>query len=217
MNTATSYLGLQLSSPFMVGASPLAAHLDRVKRLEDAGSSAIVLHSLFEEQITMAQSGHIHRRDPLDVQFSAALAPFPRPEEYPLTPDAYLEHLRLVKQAVGVPVIASLNGSTPETWLLFGKQLEQAGADAVELNCYDIVTDLATPGTAIESQIEHTVASLKRTLHIPVAIKLLPYFTAFGNVARQLDLAGADGLVIFNRFYQPDIDIKTMTTSPSLE
>ena len=190
MNTSTSYLGLALAHPFMVGASPLSANLDTVKRLEDAGTAAVVLHSLFEEQITTAQTGKIRRRDPLDPDFAKALAPFPRSDEYPLSPEAYLEHLRRVKQAVRVPVIASLNGTSPEAWLRYARLLEEAGADALELNYYEVITDLGVAGEHVELQLANMVSDLKRSLRIPVAVKLSPFFTAFGNVAHRLDPAG---------------------------
>jgi dihydroorotate dehydrogenase (fumarate) len=218
MNLSTKYLGLTLAHPFMVGASPLADHLDTVKRLEDGGSAAIVLHSLFEEQISMARSGRIHQMDPFDKQFAEALSAFPVPERYPLSPDEYLEHVRRVKAAVQIPVIASLNGMTAAaTWLEFATNIEQAGADAVELNMYEVVTEPHQSAAAIEMLIRNVVVELKRRLTIPVAVKLAPFFTAFGEVAYQLDQAGADGLVLFNRFYQPDIDIARMDVVPLLE
>jgi dihydroorotate dehydrogenase (fumarate) len=217
MNMNTSYLGLTLAHPFMAGASPLSAHLDTVKRLEDAGTAAVVLHSLFEEQITTATTGKIRQRDPLDAEFAKGLAPFPPSDEYPLSPDAYLEHLRRVKETVHVPVIASLNGTSPEAWLRHARLLEDAGADALELNYYDVVTDLNVSGESLEIELEKMVRDLKRSLRIPVAVKLSPYFTAFGNVARRLDALGTDGLVIFNRFYQPDIDVRATRTTLNLE
>ena len=217
MDTSTTYLGLTLRHPFIAGASPLSARLDTVKRLEDAGVAAIVLHSLFEEQITMAESGLIRHKDPFDQQFAAALAYFPTTTDYPFSPDEHLEHLRRVKAAVKVPVIASLNGTTAEAWLKYARLLEEAGADALEVNLYEVVTDLSTPGASIERQIQDVALDLKRMLRIPIAVKLSPFFSAFGNVARQLDEAGADGLVLFNRFYQPDIDIRAMTAAPILE
>ncbi len=217
MNTSVTYLGLRLAHPFMVGASPLGAHLDTVRRLEDGGCAAIVLHSLFEEQITWATSGRIRHMDPLDPQFAAMLAGFPSYERYPLGPDEYVEHVRRVKAAVGVPVIASLNGTTAESWLSFGRNIQQAGADALELNMYEVVTDLDMSGIAVENEIRSIVTELKRELKIPLAVKLSPFFTAFGNLARRLDEAGADGLVVFNRFYQPDIDVRAVTVAPMLE
>jgi dihydroorotate dehydrogenase (fumarate) len=217
MDTATSYLGFRLPHPFMAGASPLGAHLDSIKRLEDAGCAAVVLHSLFEEQITLASAGRIHQMDPLDARFSNELTDYPASTEYPLSPDRYAEHIRLVKQAVKIPVIASLNGTSAESWLRFGQIIEQAGADALELNLYEVVTDLDTSTEAVEHQLFDVTTELKRVLRIPIAIKVSPFFAAFGHVARQLDRAGADGLVLFNRFYQPDIDIRTMTVSPHVE
>ena len=217
MNLTTKFLGLTLAHPFMVGASPLADHLDTVRRLEDGGSAAIVLRSLFEEQISMAESGRIHHMDPFEAQFAEALAGFPPPERYALAPDEYLEHLHRVKAAAGIPVIASLNGMTGETWLQFATKIEQAGADALEVNIYELATGPDESGAAIERQICDGVRELKRRLTIPVAIKLGPFFTAFGHVAQQLDRAGADGLVLFNRFYQPDVDVETMAAVPRLE
>ncbi len=217
METATSYLGLRLDHPFIAGASPLAASLDTVRRLEDAGCAAIVMHSLFEEQITSAEAGVIRHMDPLDEQFAAGLASYPALTDYRLAPRDYLEHLRRVKASVHIPVIASLNGTSSESWLRFARLLEQAGADALELNLYEVVTDLNVPGVALESTLRELVVDLKDALRIPVAVKLSPFYTAFGNVARQLDRAGADGLVLFNRFYQPDIDVQRLSAAPTLE
>jgi dihydroorotate dehydrogenase (fumarate) len=214
---STQYLGLTLAHPFMVGASPLVDHLDTVKRLEDGGSAAIVLHSLFEEQISMAESGRIHHMDPFEKQFAEALSGFPLPQRYALSPHEYLEHVRRVKAAVRIPVIASLNGVTPETWLKFASDIEQAGADALELNIYEVATEPSQSGAFIERQIRDIVVELKRRLRIPIAVKLSPFFTAFGDLAGQLDNARADGLILFNRFYQPDIDVATMSAMPHLE
>jgi dihydroorotate dehydrogenase (fumarate) len=217
MDTSTAYLTLKLAHPFVAGASPLTAHLDGVKRLEDAGAAAIVLHSLFEEQITLAASGKIRNRDPLDPEFAQMLAPFPAAHEYPYAPDEYLEYLRKVKASVRIPVIGSLNGTTPEAWLRYARLIERAGADALELNCYEVNTDAKVSSGSVESELERMVRELKDTLHIPVAVKLSPFFTAFSNMAARLDAAGADGLVIFNRFYQPDIDIRQMKPMLNLE
>jgi dihydroorotate dehydrogenase (fumarate) len=217
IDLSTTYLGLSLANPFMTGASPLADHLDTVRRLEDAGCAAIVLHSLFEEQITQAESGRIHHMDPLDPKFATVLSYFPEPDLYALSPDEYLEHLRRIKQVVKIPVIASLNGTTAETWLRFAKLIEQAGADALELNMYEVVTDVEQTALGIEYGLRQIVQDLKQDLQIPIAVKLAPFFTAFGNVARELDRSGADGLVLFNRFLQPDIDIRHLAVWPRLE
>jgi dihydroorotate dehydrogenase (fumarate) len=217
MEIATSYLGLKLAHPFIAGASPLGYHLDTIKRLEDAGCAAVVLHSLFEEQITAAHTGRIAHVNVFEPDFAEILSAFPDAGEYPLAPDEYAEHVYRVQQAVSIPIIASLNGRTAESWLKFARVIEQAGADALELNIYDVATDLSTPGAAIEERLVGLVGDVKRLLGIPIAVKLSPFFTAIGNVAHRLDTAGADGLVLFNRFYQPDIDIRTMSVSPQAE
>ena len=217
MDTSTSYLGFRLPHPFIAGASPLCYHLDSIKRLEDNGCAAVVLHSLFEEQITLAADRRIRHMDPLDREFASAVGHFPPAGEYPLTPDEYAEHVRRVKQAVAIPVIGSLNGTSAESWLSFSRIIEQAGADALELNLYEVVTDFDMSSSAIEHQLIGIVTELRRTLKVPIAVKVSPFFTAFANMARRLDAAGAAGLVMFNRFYQPDIDIKTMTPSPEID
>jgi dihydroorotate dehydrogenase (fumarate) len=217
MLTDTSYLGLRLPHPFIAGASPFGYHVDTVKRLEDAGCAAVVLHSLFEEQITQEEQDRVAGVSLHDPQFAGILAEFPDPSDYPLRPDQYAEHIQQLKKAVAIPVIASLNGRTKEAWLKFAKTIEQAGADALELNMYQVVTDLTIPSVHVESQLVGVVEELKRMLKIPIAVKLSPFFTALGEVARRLDLVRADGLVLFNRFYQPDIDIRTMKVAPQAE
>jgi dihydroorotate dehydrogenase (fumarate) len=214
---STTYLGFRLPHPFMIGASPLVDRLDTVRRLEDAGCAAIVMRSLFEEQITAAQGGRIHHFDPTHKQFAEVLSYFPEPEQYALDLDGYLEQLRRIKEAVKLPVVASLNGTSPETWLTFAQQMQQAGADALELNMYEVVTDPAQSGTAVERDLISVVRELKRALQIPVAVKLSPFFTAFGALAHDLDRVGADGLVLFNRFYQPDFDLRELRVIPRIE
>jgi dihydroorotate dehydrogenase (fumarate) len=216
MRTETSYLGFRLPHPFVAGASPFGYHLDTIKRLEDAGAAAVVLHSLFEEQVTADTDGRIRRMDLLDRSFAETLADFPDRDDYALSPDEYAEHISRVKHAVRIPIIGSLNGTSPESWLRFARVIEQAGADALELNLYEVVANLAIPAAAIESSLVGIVSEVKRIVKIPVAVKVLPYFTAFGDMARQLDAAGADALVLFNRFYQADIDIKSMTVTPQV-
>ncbi|HEX2339490.1 MAG TPA: dihydroorotate dehydrogenase-like protein [Vicinamibacterales bacterium] len=221
MNTSpdltTTYLGLRLPHPFILGASPLVGHLDNVRRLEDAGCAAIVMHSLFEEQITAAQSGRIHHVGPRDREFAEVWSNFSEPDAYAFDLDGYLEQIHSIKNAVRVPVVASLNGTSPETWLRFAEQMQQAGADALELNMYEVVTDPKQSGTAVEQDLIHVVRELKRSLRIPVAVKLSPFFTAFGYLAHQLDSVGADALVLFNRFYQPDFDIREVKVVPHIE
>lgn len=206
METGVNYLGLALKHPFVAGASPATANLDSIRRLEDAGAAALVLPSLFEEQIAELNSGRIGEMDPADPQFSDVLLAYPEPREYPFTPDQYLEHVRKTKAAVSLPVIASLNGSSNGAWLRWGELLERAGADALEVNFYAVEAALDVPGIAFETHIRDGVIDLKRSLKIPVSVKLSPFFTAFGNVARRLDDARVDGIVMFNRFFQSDID-----------
>src|SRR5262245_9092201 len=217
IDLSTTYLGLPLANPFIAGASPLSDHLDTVRRLEDGGCAAIVLHSLFEEQITQKETGRIRHMDRRDRQFTTVVSYFPEPEKYAFGPDEYLEHVRRVKAAVKIPVIGSLNGTTAEMWLKFARLIEQAGADALELNMYEVITDLDQSGAAIEHDLRQIVKDLESELAIPLAIKLSPFFTAFGNLARSLDEAGAAGLVLFNRFLQPDIDIRHLAVWPHLE
>ena len=210
METSTSYLGMRLPHPFIAGASPFGHRLDSVKRLEDAGWAAVVLHSLFEEQITADHDGCIRHMDPTDPLFAEELGYFPRDNDYPLGPDAYAEHISRLKRSVAIPIIGSLNGTASESWLTFARVIEQAGADALELNLYEVVTNLAMSAAAVEHRFAGVVKELKQIVNIPIAVKVSPYFTSFGNMARQFDDAGADAIVLFNRFYQSDIDIKTM-------
>src|SRR5262245_13150192 len=181
MDITTSYLGMKLAHPFIAGASPFGYRLDTIKRLEDAGCAAIVLHSLFEEQITRAHDGHVAHMDIFEGDDPAALAMFPAPDEYPFGPDEYAEHTRRAKQAVAMPVIGSLNGRTPEAWLKYARVIEQAGADALELNLYDVPADLSTPASAIEDRLIAGVKDVARLVTIPVAVKLSPFFTALGS------------------------------------
>jgi dihydroorotate dehydrogenase (fumarate) len=217
MDTATSVLGFRLPHPFIAGASPLGWDLDSLKRLEDGGCAAIVLPSLFEEQITRSDEGRIHHMEPFDEQWAHALMDFPTAGDYRMAPDKYAEHVAQAKRAVHVPVIGSLNGTSAESWLTFAHLIEQAGADAIEINVYEVVTDLAMPGTAVEHELAYMLSGLKRFVKIPVAVKVAPFFSAFGNLARTLDQAGADALVLFNRFYQPDIDTATMRPLVNVE
>ena len=216
MDLSTTYLGLTLAHPLVPGASPLADDLDTVRRLEDAGAPAIVLRSLFEEQIVgeqMAEHAHI---DGHSEGFAEATSFFPSADAFVLNTDSYLEHLRCVKQAVRVPVIASLNGTTPGGWLEYGRLMEQAGADALELNLYRIAPSADISGAEVERHTIEVVRAVKREVTVPVAVKLSPFFSALAHLARDLDAAGADGLVLFNRFYQPDIDVEELAVSPTL-
>ena len=217
MDLSTNYLGLRLPHPLVPGASPLSDDVDIVKQLEDAGAAAIVLRSLFEEQISReAEAIHDHW-DSHDDAFAEAVTFFPSSDAFVLGPDEYLNHVQRVKQTVRIPVIGSLNGMTPGGWLSYARLIEQAGADALELNVYHAPTDFETSGNEVERQTVEMVRRVKHGLKIPLAIKLSPFFTAFANFARQLDSAGADGLVLFNRYYDPDIDVRELNVIRSLQ
>ena len=215
MKLTTRYLGLTLAHPFMPGASPLVDQIDTVLKLEDAGASAIVMHSLFEEQILRERFGHEQH---LAVSPSSAEASsyFPSGDGYALGPDRYLEQLSLIKRRVGVPVIGSLNGTTAEGWLEFARLIERAGADALELNFYHVATDLFEDACSVERRVVDIVAVLKESIAIPISVKLSPFYSALPHLAAQLDRIGADGLVLFNRFYQPDIDLETLDMKPNV-
>jgi dihydroorotate dehydrogenase (fumarate) len=216
MDLTTHYLGLRLPHPLMPGASPLADSLDSVKRLEDAGAAAIVLRSLFEEQITRERNGLVYHIEVTANTSAEALAYFPKPDDFVFGTHEYLEQIRKIKAAVKIPVIASLNGTTNEGWLSYAKTIQDAGADALELNVYHIATDPRETGAEVEGTTIEIVRTVKKAITIPVAVKLSPFFSSVSNVARKLDEAGADGLVLFNRFYQPDIDVEALEAVPSL-
>ncbi len=216
MDLSTTYLGLKLAHPIMPGASPMATDLDMVRRLEDAGASAIVMNSLFEEQITQEQSASLRNVDAHAESFAEATSYFPRPEAYRLGPDDYLAQIRKIKSAVKIPVIASLNGVTTGGWLSYAKQMQQAGANALELNVYYLPTDPTVGSTEVENTAVDMVQEVKKAVTIPVAVKLSPFYSSLPHFARRLDAAGADGLVLFNRFYQPDIDVDALEVRRTL-
>jgi dihydroorotate dehydrogenase (fumarate) len=207
---------MRLPHPFIAGASPFGYHLDTLKRLEDGGCAAVVLHSLFEEQVGLDMEGRVAHMNPDDERFDEMIGYFPPAKAYRYAPDDYAEYLHRVTQAVKIPVIGSLNGRTRESWLSFARMIEQAGAAALEVNWYQVHSDVRTPGASVEDELAEMVRDVKGILKIPVAVKVSPFFTAFANVAHQLDEAGADGLVLFNRFYQPDIDPLALETVPQL-
>jgi dihydroorotate dehydrogenase (fumarate) len=212
----TEYLGLRLDSPLMPGASPLADTLDSVRRLEDAGASAIVMRSLFEEQLEGELADAVVSVESHENSFPEAMTFMPRAEEFALGPDEYLEQLRRIKEAVEVPVIASLNGITAAGWLQHAKLIEQAGADALELNVYYLATDPAEESEAVERRTLEIVRAVKAAVRIPVAVKLSPFFSALPHFARELERAGANAMILFNRFYQPDIDAVNLEAAPTL-
>jgi dihydroorotate dehydrogenase (fumarate) len=216
MDLSSEYLGHTLSSPFMPGSSPLADDLDTVRRLEDAGAAAIVLRSLFEEQV-LAEEMATHEAITASMYTSPeATSYFPEEEDYAFGPAEYLEHLRRVKQAVAVPVFASLNGVHPEGFLRYGRLIEEAGADGLELNVYAPVVAPERSGQAVEEEVVQLVRVVKQGLGIPVAVKLSPFYSSPANLAQRLEGAGADALIVFNRFYQPDIDIERLEVARTL-
>jgi dihydroorotate dehydrogenase (fumarate) len=202
---STTYLGIDLRSPFVPSASPLSEDLDKIKRLEDAGAAAIVLYSLFEEQLT-----HI-RRERMARGGTATASPFPNQAQYPRAPEGYLEHIRKAKESTAIPIIASLNATSIGGWTEYAKQIEQAGADALELNIYHVPVDLYETGAQIERSCVQIVEEVRSHINIPLAVKLSPYYSNLANMAWRLERAGADSLVLFNRFYQPDFNLESMT------
>jgi dihydroorotate dehydrogenase (fumarate) len=216
LDLTTRYLGMQLRTPLVASASPLSQEISNIRRLEDAGASAVVLYSLFEEQL---------RRESLELDyyltegtesFPESLTYFPQAQEFHLGPDGYLEHIRRAKEAVSIPVIASLNGSSVGSWIQYATRIEEAGADALECNIYWIVTDPDATSEAVEQHYLDILQAVKAAVHIPVAIKLSPFFTNLTNMAKRLDAGGADGLILFNRFYQPDVDLEELDLKPSV-
>ena len=217
MNLSTTYLGLQLRSPLVVGAAaPLTEDIDNIKRMEDAGAAAVVLHSLFEEQLSLEQFELHHHLEYGTHSFAEALTYFPEPEVFQVGPEEYLNHIRQAKAMVNIPIIASLNGSTLGGWTDYAQQLEQAGADALELNIYYVPTDFDLTATQVEENYLNILRAVKSAVTIPVAIKLSPFFNNMANMAKQLTETGADGLVLFNRFYQPDINIEALEVQPNV-
>jgi dihydroorotate dehydrogenase (fumarate) len=223
MNLSTRYLGFDLPHPLIVGASPLADDLDRVRRLEDAGAAAIVLRSLFEEQIAREQVAAFLHTERHGESFAEALSYFPTPQSFVFGPEEYLEHLGRVKAAVKIPVIASLNGTTAGGWLDYPPLIERMGADALELNLYRLAFDPSLTGQEVENASLEAVREVRKATRLPLAVKLSPFYSSLAHFAGQIDRAGADALVLFNRFYQPDIspeDLelnRTLTLSDSRE
>ena len=210
MNLATTYMGFQLPHPLIPGASPLSDNLDSVRRLEDAGAPMIVMHSLFEEQIVREEIAITRSIETPKDCYAEALSYFPEPDEFELGPDEYLEQVRRVKSAVSVPVIGSLNGVSSGGWVRYAKLIEQAGADGLEINLYDVAADLDEPGERVEQQLRDVVLSVRKAVSVPIAAKLSPFYSSLGHFIRQIDDAGIDALVLFNRFYQPDLDIENL-------
>jgi len=216
MDLSTHYLGLKLKNPLVPSASPLSHSVDSMKRLEDAGASAIVMYSLFEEQIAHEAAELNHYLNYGTESFAEALTYFPESHEYNVGPEEYVELVRKAKEGLGIPVIGSLNGISSGGWVEYAKKIEEAGADALELNVYYIPTDPKLTSQDVEDRYLEVLHAVKRTVKIPVAMKLSPFFSSLANMAQRLDAAGVNGLVLFNRFYQPDIDLETLEVKPNV-
>jgi len=217
LDLTTTYLGLSLKNPLVASASPLSKKVETARRLEDAGAAAIVMYSLFEEQITHESHELHHFLERGSHSFAESLSYFPELEDYRLEPERYLEHLRRVKQAVDIPVIGSLNGVSPGGWVEYARAIEQVGADALELNIYAVPTDINVSAAELESVYVELVREVRARVKLPIALKLSPFFTSLPNIARRFVEAGANGLVLFNRFYQPDFDLEELEVVPNLE
>jgi dihydroorotate dehydrogenase (fumarate) len=213
---STSYLGLRLKNPLVVSASPLSKKLEQARRLEAAGASAIVLYSLFEEQITHESHELDHYLSRGTETYAEALSYFPEMEHYNIGPERYLEHLHRLKQTLDIPIIGSLNGISAGGWVEYAHKIEQAGADALELNIYYLPTDPRVSGMELEDTYVNLVRMVRAQVRIPIALKLSPFITALPNLAQHFTEAGANGLVLFNRFYQPDFDLERLEVVPSL-
>ncbi|TVQ42942.1 MAG: dihydroorotate dehydrogenase-like protein [Gloeocapsa sp. DLM2.Bin57] len=215
MDLTTNYLGLELRSPLVPGASaPLSEDIDNIKRMEDAGAAAVVLHSIFEEQLELEQHELHHNLVYGTDSFAEALTYFPEPDIFHVGAEVYLDHISKAKAMVDIPIIASLNGYSVGGWIHYAQQIEQAGADALELNIYTIPTDPHQTSAEIEQSYLDILIAVKSEIKIPVAVKLSPFWTNMANMAKRFDEAGADGLVLFNRFYQPDIDLENLEVYP---
>ncbi len=213
----TNYMGLELRTPIVPSsAAPLSEEIDNIKRMEDAGASAVVLHSLFEEQLLREKFELHHHMEYGTESFPEALTYFPEPDEFHVGPELYLEHIRQSKESVDIPIIGSLNGYSTGGWIEYARSMQQAGADAIELNVYYVPTDPDMSSAEVEENYINILREVEAEVSIPVAIKLSPFFSNFAHMAKRLDEAGADGLVLFNRFYQPDIDIEELEVYPHL-
>ena len=216
MDLSTKYLGMQLRTPLVASASPLSQEITGIRSLEDAGASAVVLYSLFEEQLRQESLELERDLNAGTESFAESLTYFPKSSEFHTGPEGYLNHIRKAKDAVDIPIIASLNGSTLGGWAKYAKQVEQAGADAIECNLYFIPTNTEVLGFEIEKIYTDILREVKGSVHIPVAAKLSPFFSNLANMAKRLDQMGTDGLVLFNRFYQPDIDLEELEIKPNV-
>ncbi|MDE2291662.1 MAG: dihydroorotate dehydrogenase-like protein [Elusimicrobia bacterium] len=216
MDLSTRYLGLELESPLVPSASSATESVDDLKRMEDAGAGAVVLPSLFEEQIRLEERALAHWLQEGSESHPESQTYLPQPETFRLGPDQHLERLRKAKEALSIPVIASLNGTTPGGWTGYAEKLAQAGADALELNIYRVAADPEVPGARVEEEALSVVREVRGRIKVPLAVKVGPYYSSMANMALRLVQAGADGLVLFNRFYQPDVDLEALEVRPKL-
>ena len=216
MDLRTTYMGMELQHPIVASASPLSGNLASIKRLEDAGAAAVVMFSLFEEQLQHESAALEYLMTAGTESFAESLNYFPEMDDYTVGPDSYLELLRQASEAVDIPIIGSLNGITNTGWIEYAQLMQEAGAKGVELNIYYIPADLTTSGREVEERYVEIVKAVKAAVTIPVAVKLSPFFSAIGSMAKALDEAGADALVLFNRFYQPDFDLDKLEVTPDL-
>ncbi len=216
MDITTSYLGLKLKSPIVPSAGPLSEDISKIKEMEDAGAGAVVLYSLFEEQLEHDALELEHHTTSPAESFAEATSYFPEPFEYKTGPEEYLEHIRKAKDTVDIPVIASLNGKSLGGWIDYAKKIEEAGADALELNIYELATDINKRCEEVEKKYIHILRRVSSEIKIPIAVKMHPFFSSVANMANELSKAGANGLVLFNRFYQPDINLETLEVEPNV-
>ncbi len=217
VDLSVTYLGLELRSPLVVGAAaPLTEDIDNIKRMEDAGAAAVVLHSLFEEQLLEERHALYHHLTHGTESYPEATSYFPEPEIFHVGSEAYLDHIRRAKEMVDIPIIASLNSSTVGSWGDYARKVEQAGADGLELNIYYVPTNIEMTGEQVEQKYIDIVRTVNSAINIPISVKLSPFFSNMANMAKRLSDAGANGLVLFNRFYQPDINLETLEIEPNL-
>lgn len=216
MDLRTKYMGLELKNPIVPSASPLSENLDGIKRLAEAGASAVVLFSLFEEQLKQEAATEQARLEAGTESFAEALSYFPQVSEYRVGPEQYLDLIHQASQAVDIPIIGSLNGTSSQGWIEYAKKMQDAGAKGIELNIYHLATDPKVSGAKVEKMYLDVVKAVTASVTIPVAVKVSPFFSSIANMARKLKNAGADALVLFNRFYQPDLDLDQMAVSPTL-
>lgn len=218
MNLTTTYMGLKLKHPLIASASPLSRSADQIKRLEDAGAAAVVMFSLFEEQIKHESNTLAHFQEHGTESFAEALSYFPQIDQpFKLSSDQYLETLHQASRACQIPILGSLNGITTEGWIRYARKMQEAGAAGIELNVYSIAANPTLPGAAVEQRYLDVLKAVKYAVDVPVALKLSPFFSSMAHMARQFDQAGADALVLFNRFYQPDLDLEALEVVPNLQ